>query len=192
MTRKPTHPRNGRNTHAAGHHDGADKAATPPIETSDEAAGPDRPDKPADYEVGYGKPPRHSQYEPGMSGYPQGRKKRARGRRAIFEMISKETVTIREGDRTKKMSREEAFQRHLWARAFADAKGVPPLLIFMRTVGAPINEETVNELQVTPQHEAIVADFVARYTAVPDPSDHHEDEPEPHSPACPKKEGDMS
>ncbi len=131
--------------------------------------------------MGYGRPPNHSKFKPGISGYPPGRKKHARGRRAIFEMISKEIVTIREGERTKKVSREEALQRHLWARAFTDPKGVPPFLIFMKTIGAAVDEDTARELQVTPEHEAIVADFLARHTAVQDPPSDDDDEPEPKS-----------
>ena len=42
--------------------------------------------KPA-YEVGYGKPPKHSQFKRGQSGNPQGRKKQDRTIRAIMQKI---------------------------------------------------------------------------------------------------------
>src|SRR4051794_39989138 len=35
---------------------------------------------PSDYDVGHGKPPRHSRFRPGQSGNPRGRPKRALGK----------------------------------------------------------------------------------------------------------------
>jgi hypothetical protein len=46
-------------------------------------------DEDGDYEVGFGKPPKHSQFKPGVSGYPKGRPK-WKDRGMLTEMIGKE------------------------------------------------------------------------------------------------------
>lgn len=47
-----------------------------------------------DYEVGYGKPPRHSRWPRGQSGNPKGRKKGTRGLKADLDAALKAKVTI--------------------------------------------------------------------------------------------------
>ena len=49
-----------------------------------------------DYQVGYGKPPRHSQFRPGESGNPRGRPKGARGLKADLhtELAARHTIQI--------------------------------------------------------------------------------------------------
>jgi Family of unknown function (DUF5681) len=49
-----------------------------------------------DYEVGYGKPPKHSRFKPGQSGNPRGRKKGARGLKTDLaaELSTKHTIQI--------------------------------------------------------------------------------------------------
>lgn len=58
------------------------------------ADGNDRDDD--DYKVGYGKPPKHSQFPPGKSGNPKGRTKGARGLKTDLEaeLKSKHTAYI--------------------------------------------------------------------------------------------------
>jgi len=46
-------------------------------------------DEDGDYDVGFGKPPKHSQFKPGVSGYPKGRPK-WKDRGMLTEMIGKE------------------------------------------------------------------------------------------------------
>jgi len=43
-------------------------------------------DKPDDYEVGYGKPPKHGQFKPGQSGNPKGRPKGRKNFPVLLEM----------------------------------------------------------------------------------------------------------
>jgi len=82
-----------------------------------------------DYEVGYGKPPKATQFQPGSSGNPQGRprgsKNRATGRteERLKEIVLEEAyreIPIRDGDKTVKMSVAQAAIRSLGVNA---AKG---------------------------------------------------------------------
>lgn len=62
--------------------------------------------KPRDYEVGYGKPPKHSQFKPGHSGNRKGRPKGAKNRvteESVLTMVAREAyreVQVNDGTRT--------------------------------------------------------------------------------------------
>ena len=69
----------------------------------------------SDYEVGYGKPPKATQFRKGRSANPKGRPKRKPG--AVGDVIKdvlNTPVEYREGGQTKNASRRElALKRHL-------------------------------------------------------------------------------
>lgn len=61
-----------------------------------------------DYEVGYGKPPAHSRFRKGRSGNPKGRPKGAKGFLASVQRELERKITVREGNRTIRISKGEA------------------------------------------------------------------------------------
>ncbi len=62
-----------------------------------------------DYEVGYGKPPRHSRFRTGQSGNPKGRPKGALSLGTLLEKALAEMVVVRKGDRQQRISKGEAM-----------------------------------------------------------------------------------
>ena len=62
-----------------------------------------------DDEVGYGKPPKHSQFKPGQSGNPRGRPKKSKNVDALLERELDEIVTLQEGGQPKRMTKREAI-----------------------------------------------------------------------------------
>lgn len=66
-----------------------------------------------DYEVGYGKPPRHTRFKKGQSGNPKGRPKGAKGLNASLKRELESQITIREGDREVRVSKAEAMAKRL-------------------------------------------------------------------------------
>jgi len=70
-----------------------------------------------DYEVGYAKPPKHSQFKRGQSGNPAGRPKDSRNIKTVLRDISREEVEIKENGRRMRVSKQEAMIRSLMARA---------------------------------------------------------------------------
>ena len=61
------------------------------------------------YEVGYGKPPKKSQFKPGQSGNPKGRPKGAKNEATILNGILNRKLAIREAGRARKISVLEAM-----------------------------------------------------------------------------------
>lgn len=73
------------------------KRRTPP-------SGPDE-----GYTVGYGKPPVHSRYQPGQSGYPVGRRKGVRNLRTDVKRTLLKPVRLKQGGRTQQRSTQESI-----------------------------------------------------------------------------------
>ena len=60
--------------------------------------------KSTDYEVGYGKPPKQTQFKPGQSGNPKGRPKHSKGIKTIVREVMQKPVAIRTAKGVRKVS----------------------------------------------------------------------------------------
>jgi len=90
------------------------------------------------YRVGYGKPPRESQFKPGQSGNPNGRSKKPRSIRERFVRELERKVSVREGDRVRKVKKIDLWVR----RVIADAiKGDHRASLLVRQMISANDEE---------------------------------------------------
>lgn len=72
------------------------------------------------YPIGKGKPPVHSQFKPGQSGNPAGRKPGAKGLKTYLSKELKEKIVVTENGVVKRISKQEAILKALTTNA---AKG---------------------------------------------------------------------
>ena len=79
--------------------------------------------KKRDYEVGYGKPPKSSQFKKGQTGNANGKPKGARGLKNDLKAELSQKVTITENGKSVKISKQRLMVKQLVANA---AKGNQP------------------------------------------------------------------
>jgi len=81
------------------------------------------------YEVGRGKPPKHTRFAKGKSGNPDGRPKGSKNFAMTIQAELKRRVTVTEDGRRKKISKREAVAKQLVNKAAAgDHRAIPVLL----------------------------------------------------------------
>jgi len=83
---------------------------------------------PDSYEVGYGKPPKATQYQKGVSGNPRGRPKKALD--VDHELIreSKSLMTITENGQRKRITKHEIVIKQLMKQAMSGS--IPALRVY--------------------------------------------------------------
>ena len=85
-----------------------------------------------DYEVGYGKPPLHTRFEPGRSGNPRGRPKGTKNLKTDLQEELVEKIVVREGEQSKRVSKQRAVVKSLLARTLkGDARAATLLTSMM-------------------------------------------------------------
>ncbi len=82
-----------------------------------------------EYEVGYGKPPRHTRFKKGCSGHPEGRPKGAPNVRSAIRRAAHEKVKVHIGGLTLTMPSIEAMAYKLVQKALGgDIKAVKAVI----------------------------------------------------------------
>ena len=82
-----------------------------------------------DGEVGFGKPPVHSRFRKGCSGNAKGRPKGTKNLRTDLTEVLQERITVTEGDRKVRMSKQRAIIKTLVAKTLkGDARSATTLL----------------------------------------------------------------
>ena len=61
------------------------------------------------YDVGYGKPPKNTQFKKGQSGNPSGKAKKAMTLAEVFEAEGQKKMTVNENGVKKKMTKNEVL-----------------------------------------------------------------------------------
>src|SRR5438045_7456742 len=79
---------------------------------------PPMPDDPkTEYEVGYGRPPRHTRFEKGRSGNPEGRPPGAKNLKTLLAEALNETVIVTENGGRRKITKRAAIVTQLVNRS---------------------------------------------------------------------------
>jgi hypothetical protein len=81
-----------------------------------------------DYEVGYGRPPKATQFRKGQSGNPNGRPKGAKGFAASLRRELAAQITVREGNRVIRIAKRDAAAKRLVEKALNGDTGALRML----------------------------------------------------------------
>jgi len=82
-----------------------------------------------DYEVGFGKPPKHTRFAPGQSGNPSGRRKPRPTVSEQLDRILGERVNVTEGGQSRRITKTEVFLRQLVNKAITGDRQFGILLL---------------------------------------------------------------
>jgi len=94
----------------------------------------DDDDKPeGDYEVGYGRPPKHTQFKPGHSGNIRGRPRKSKNLDDLIERELDKTIKIKEDGATKSITKREALVTQMVNGAIKG--GAKPLQLMIAHLG---------------------------------------------------------
>ena len=106
------------------------------------------------FEVGYGKPPQHSQFKRGQSGNPHGRPKGAKGFDASLARELETKITVTEGGARKSMSKAEAAAKRLVEKAL---KGDMPALRYLAETDRNFADKVEARIKLAEADEKSVA-----------------------------------
>lgn len=115
------------------------------------------------YEVGYGKPPKQTRFQPGRSGNPKGRPRGTKNLKTDLIEELGEKILVREGEQARQVSKQRAVVKTLMARTLkGDTRAASLLLSMMMRL---IDTGEAGESQDEPLQEndlSILRDYEAR------------------------------
>jgi hypothetical protein len=95
----------------------------------------------ADYDVGYGKPPKKSQFKKGQSGNPNGRPKGSKNAASLFNEIFDQQVTVVKNGKPTKVPIMQAMLMKLAAMAMGgDMKAMAKVLELYHAAQSAVND----------------------------------------------------
>ena len=123
----------------------------------------------SDYEVGYRRPPRHTQFKPGQSGNPKGRPKQRKSLAALLKDTLYEMVTVKVNGRPCRMPRIHAMVHTVVNKAIAgDAKARRDLLELVKRYPATVSHrEPIRMIDSTMSAKEAADAYAATLRAIP-------------------------
>ena len=120
-------------------------------------------EKQSDYEVGYGKPPRHTRFKKGQSGNPRGRPCGSKNLKTLLSEALSEPVIITENGRRRKITKREAIVTQLVDRsATADWRAVKILLDIVRDIEGQTEPGSPETSAFTAADKKVIELLIAR------------------------------
>ena len=115
-----------------------------------------------DYEVGYGKPPKKHQFKPGQSGNRNGRPKGMKNLKTDIAEEASEMIEIKENGRHRKVSKQRAMIKSLYAKAIkGDVRASEQLIKYSKEY-QETDTETGSEGGLGIDDHEIIENFIKR------------------------------
>lgn len=120
-------------------------------------------DTPKPYDVGYKKPPKHTQFKKGKSGNKKGRPKGARGLKTDLQAELGERITINENGKSLTLTKQQLMIKQLTNAALkGDLRAIQKLSDLALTLLGPDDHQPETEQRLPDEDEAILDAFVAQ------------------------------
>jgi hypothetical protein len=121
-------------------------------------------DKEADYEVGYGQPPRHTRFVKGRSGNPRGRLAGAKNLKTLLSEALNEPVIVTENGGRRKLTKRQAMITQLVNRsATADFRAIKILLDIVRDIERQTEPTAPETSDFSEADEKVLEQIKARF-----------------------------
>ena len=123
------------------------------------------PEKEPEYEVGYGKPPRHTRFTKGQSGNPRGRPPGAKNLKTLLSEALNETVIVTENGGSRKVTKRQAIITQLVNRsATADFRAIKILLDIVRDIERQTEPTAPETSDFSEADEMVLEQIKARFS----------------------------
>ena len=123
------------------------------------------PETPRDYEVGYGKPPRHTRFKKGQSGNPRGRPSGSKNLKTLLNEALNERVVVAEEGGRRKITKREAIVTQLVNRsASADFRAIKILLDMVRDIESQTELASAETSAFSEADEKVIEQLRARFS----------------------------
>jgi hypothetical protein len=123
------------------------------------------PERNEDYEVGYGKPPRHTRFAKGQSGNPRGRPCGAKNFTTLLEEALNEPVTVTENGERRKVSKRQAIITQLVNRsATADFRALKLLFDIVRDIERQTEPASPETAEFSEADEKVLEQLRSRFS----------------------------
>ncbi|MFC4272781.1 hypothetical protein GQF03_09965 [Sneathiella chungangensis] len=116
----------------------------------------------SDDDIGYKKPPKKHQFKPGQSGNKKGRPKGAKNLKTDLMEELGEMITIKEGGKPKKISKQRAVLKSLAVKAVQGDPRAANTLLTMTIKLLTDEGEITEEQELTATDKAVLDAFTAK------------------------------
>ena len=123
--------------------------------------------KPSSYAVGYGRPPKATQFEKGVSGNPKGRPKGSRTVGALLQDILQQKIAVTENGRTRRLPALEVILRRLANDAMRSEPRALKLLLALYDRYGELPETNLRLDEILAEDREILSNFLNRPPGTP-------------------------
>ena len=116
------------------------------------------------YEVGYARPPKKTQYKPGQSGNPKGRKRKPASVREQMQKALSKKVPINEGGRRKLLPLQEVILRNLANMAAKGDLKAAAFVFGLLSSPEHADTEAIDQDSLPPDDQAMFEEVMRRLT----------------------------